>query len=1496
MSDSDVDGNVILENDELDEEVGNSSDSEDSLDDVPIIAPQTRGSATPATGGFASSDAIELARVFSLPTDVANKLAANDVSMKNIALLTKADLQQLVSIGHTASILNIIGNGTTTVTQTGHASNRGSTRTTNKVPNKLPTFDASNYSNFILKFEVQLLSISLDLDQHWFRLMLTVVPTSLIPFLKTIRHLTWVNARNALRCEVEPQGTRALQYQKLRQLKPNSNESTQSYSRRYVNQMVAASVGSSPELVEDFLLTLPANIQQTIRTVRHTNTTSGVVFTPLNRIEDATKLLQSLFTSCGSQGNVSNGSSKSAKTSSNPKKPIADDALTYCKYHKKKVRHTSAQCKLGKRQNNQSSSNANANVTCYSCQQQGHYSNACPNSSRTNNRTSTTNGNGNSRRANATQLNAMHVIQPQQQQQQAQQQQLQQQYVPSPQPVQPVIVRAPNWTGNDAELMMMNISAKSAKTNSIVIPIVINEGILADGLVDTGATKSFINSKYLASLNVNAPTKQEDGAVVLGNDHYIPRNPLVLLQIKCNNFIINHWFETLPTLRHNVILGNDLLPQIGIGITGLPPTRAIPVTFDENFVPQAEITERPIATGERNTIIIALLDWLKANEEISDDAFCNLEGSEIKLILDSTEPIFIRQYPLPRSFYLRIDKQILLWLNQFRIYKLENMHSNFNLPILAVPKPNGGLRVCLDTRELNKRLVETTEYPIPIPRRLFNKLAGAYVISILDLKDSYLQLLVNQHFQKMLVFTWRNIRYCFRGAPFGLKFLTAHFQRVLTQVLQKYFAFVILYIDDIIVFSMSVAEHIQHLKLVIAELTKFNLRLNKNKCHFGYKSIKLLGHIISGDSIQPDPAKLSSVLNMIAPTSSKQVGSILGLASYLREFIPLYSTVLAPLEQLKNAKNFVWTTTHQIAFDKLKLILSSPPILRMPNCDQPFSLATDASQYGVGAVLMQRGDNDVVRFISFFSKSLNSAQRNYPAVKRELLAIVYSIQHYREWLLGNKFTLYTDNKSLTYLLNNTSDNRMVYNWSFILANYSFDVIHLPGSLNNIADSLSRLNKPEIMVLDIQYDSPKNPASALATFVRERLGKVTPPLMERKDILSKFHSLGHESSEMMFKRLFAHGFYWPTMRKDCQNEAITCSSCMKYNIIRRGFHSLSPFAATEPGDIYFADLFSGMNTSLAGYNYVSLVVCAATSFCHLKPLQTKAMREVALHWYSIFCNFGFPSKIISDGGSEFVNSVMVELRTLFNYQQYITAAYNPMANGRAERHVKIAKNLLIKLCDGDFSTWELHVPAVQLAINTRVTRRTNATPFSCMFGRQLNVFRTGGTESIDTDQLLNRSKLMQDALFPGLTTTTSGYNKKMKQKFDSSHVILKDGFPDGARVMLRSDLTHVPVGEEHYSGPFVVAGRQGNRYLLQDSTHKLHPYAVPPQRLKLIAPLEVEEAFEVESILGHRGDANNREYLVRWRGFSSSEDTWEPFQNFNTTGIIKSYWKSKSTTT
>ncbi|SAL97877.1 hypothetical protein [Absidia glauca] len=537
--------------------------------------------------------------------------------------------------------------------------------------------------------------------------------------------------------------------------------------------------------------------------------------------------------------------------------------------------------------------------------------------------------------------------------------------------------------------------------------------------------------------------------------------------------------------NYQCVIGTDFLNTLGIFMIGLA------VSFDDNATFQFE------------------------EEETSDIPKPDESPAGTK-----TPKVFARylKYPIPDKLMPLIDEAVNKWKMEGTVI-LSTSNNQWNSPLTLAPKKDANgkktkKRPCLDPRHINN-LLPDDKFPIPLIREVFQKLKNSKVFTTLDLKNAFHRFQIDPKDQHKTTFTYRDEQLMFQGCPFGLKPLSSKFQRV-TSLILKDMDFATSFIDDIVVFSEDMQQHAKHVKKVIDKLTEVRLILNADKCHFAQKSVHLLGFCVSEKGLTLDIRKVTNVQDWPRPKTGNDIEKFLGVMNYFRDHIPMISNLTAPFDKLRKEKSLSksWTFVCETAFEKLKLILTRTPVLKYPKVNEPYYVATDASNTGIGAVLFQMIEGKV-QHIGFFARALSKSERNYNTTKRELLAIVFALNKFHKYVWGNHFTLFTDHKALTYIYTQKYQNTMMINWCDTILQYNFTVAHIPGMKNVLPDALSRLFPVE-KELAGDEDNKRHQKRVCdlyencvyAGFKHNRV-KYNPEKMEKLTIQ---HEKGHEQKE------------------------------------------------------------------------------------------------------------------------------------------------------------------------------------------------------------------------------------------------------------------------------------------------------------------------------------------------------------------------------------------------
>ena len=454
-----------------------------------------------------------------------------------------------------------------------------------------------------------------------------------------------------------------------------------------------------------------------------------------------------------------------------------------------------------------------------------------------------------------------------------------------------------------------------------------------------------------------------------------------------------------------------------------------------------------------------LLQFLEKNRDVFSTSLQDLGKTDLfqhTIETDlSSPPVhlpFYRQSPDVRAETQRMVEEML------DDGIIEPSNSVWNSPVVLVKKKDGTYRFAVDYRKLNK-ITQSISHPLPRLECVFDTIgqAQAKIFSTLDLASGFWQIPMDPSTRHKAAFITHNGVYEWSRMPFGLKNAPMTFQMVMGQVLRELnWKHVLCYIDDILVFSSNFQEHLVHLDIVFQKLREAGLTLKSEKCHFAVEKVLYLGHIITTDGVKVDASKTDAVRNYARPKTQKDVRSFLGLCNYYRRFIQNFAKIATPLNQLlQKDVPFKWSEKCEEAFQKLKDMLITAPMLRYPNMNAPFILSTDASGTAIGYILGQKASDGKEMVVAYGGRSLRPDERKYTVSEQECLAVVEGIKAYKEYLSFQKFTVYTDHQALKWLNSIKDPSTRLGRWAILLQEYQYEIVHKQGKVHQNADALSR---------------------------------------------------------------------------------------------------------------------------------------------------------------------------------------------------------------------------------------------------------------------------------------------------------------------------------------------------------------------------------------------------------------------------------------------------------
>jgi hypothetical protein len=801
----------------------------------------------------------------------------------------------------------------------------------------------------------------------------------------------------------------------------------------------------------------------------------------------------------------------------------------------------------------------------------------------------------------------------------------------------------------------------------------------------------------------------------------------------------------LPEIHHTLILGTDFWKSMGV----IPNLRSNELTFCR-YEDLASFESPLHLTPHQETTLSRFLD--RHFQDSSETLGCT-DVIKHRIVTDSP-PIKSRYYPVSPVVQREIDKQLQQMLEQDVI---EKSNSPWSSPILLVKKKDGTYRFCVDFRKLNA-VTAKDSYPIPYVSHTLDKLRDSKYLTTLDIKSAYWQIKMADESKQFTAFTVPNRGlYQFKRLPFGLHNAPATFQRCIDLVIgHDLEPNVFVYLDDVIVVTKTFEEHVKILEDVLLRLGKAGFTLNRDKCKFCVPELKYLGYVVNENGLTVDPDKVQAIIDIPTPRTTKEIRRIIGMASWYRRFSPNFSTLMAPICALlrKNSK-IQWTPHCDQAFDKLKELLVSAPILNCPDFDLSFSLQTDASDFGLGAVLTEM-TSDGEKVICYISRSLEKRERAFSTTEKECLAVLWAIEKLRPYLEGIPFTVITDHHSLTWLHNLKDPHGRLARWAIRLQQYDFKILHRKGKEHVVPDTLSRsvpvvdpVEPPDTpsdtcdkWYLDLHRKIASRPARYPAFTIKD--GKIfkylksshvtvsnngwkeVVPRERRKALLSEHHdsaTAGHVGIAKTHSRL-ANLYYWPKMRQDVSRHVSKCKICLWVKTPNQAPAGLmlTPKPPGQPWENIATDIFGPLPRSTSGYSYILVVLDLFSKFPLLFPLRKATAPAVAKHLEDdVFLMFGAPSSIRCDNGSQFRSRELKNLAQKYGTKLSLNPRYHPQCNPseRTNRTMKaMIRATLASHADSNQRVWDKDLGKIACALRTSKSDTTGFTPYFVNFGREI----------------------------------------------------------------------------------------------------------------------------------------------------------------------------------
>jgi hypothetical protein len=970
-------------------------------------------------------------------------------------------------------------------------------------------------------------------------------------------------------------------------------------------------------------------------------------------------------------------------------------------------------------------------------------------------------------------------------------------------------------------------------------------------LLDTGAQANFMSLNLAKKLKLSL-LKHPGGRVANGN--HLPMRVSLGVKFSLGKQLYMSDFYVVDGLTFPIILGfpwwYSSKACLDYNTNCLIHNGVSTQAYFLNHHPEPRVLSLTVCNPE---VPDCLADFM----EVFDEGLCSKlpphRSCDIRInLLPETTPPWGKVIPLSHE-QNKILKEYLD--DQLQKGFMRKSTSCCSSPIFFVKKSDGSLRPCVDYRGLNSVTVKD-RYPVPSAESLTDKLVGAKIYSKVDLRSAFNQLRVAKGDEwKTAVRTPFGL-YEYLVMPFGLSNAPSSFQGFINEVLFKYIdEFVVIYLDDILIYSKDISSHKIHLQKVFEQLLNNSLYVKASKCEFFKEEIEFLGYKVTKDGFALAPSKLSAIKEWQRPTSRKHLRGFLGLANFCRKFVPKYSSIVAPLTDLTSEKiPYKWNDKAQEAFDKVKLLFCEAPILKMPDPEKPYFLQTDASDVGLGGVLLQEY-NCIKHPLAYYSQKFSAAERNYNVHDKELLAIIASLKHWRRFLEGTHvpITILSDHKNLLYFTNSNKRTQRHSRWELELANYNFMIKYITGKENYLPDALSR--KEDFYEKDTVYEENKfKPLLDNKIFINQvmsyalnsslynqilELQPSTNEWVQAKKNNNYFHGIAIQEETLWHKNLIyvpeslrgsllyefhdtqagGHNgvrktlalirstYSWPGITRFVKEYIKACQVCAVSKPLKKKPQGLlMPLSIPEgPWKSLTMDFITDLPL-VKDFDSVLVIVDRFTKFTIIVPCSKKCTATALgdLFLKNVVCLFGTPNEIISDRGPQFIAKFWKRISELLGIRIALSSGHHPETNGQTERMNQTLEQYLRCFINKSQDNWLELLAYAQFNINNTINATTKLSPNMALMGFQPTFHPKQILENRmpDAETRIETIQKLQEDLKACMKDAIRSYTTQANRKRRPG-----DSFKAGDSVYLNTRYLPINVGckklNKKYVGPFII---------------------------------------------------------------------------------------------
>ncbi|KMQ90096.1 pol polyprotein [Lasius niger] len=738
-------------------------------------------------------------------------------------------------------------------------------------------------------------------------------------------------------------------------------------------------------------------------------------------------------------------------------------------------------------------------------------------------------------------------------------------------------------------------------------------------------------------------------------------------------------------------------------------------------------------------------------ERVFRDEIGRVNNYEHAIRVTSKAPFKSKTYPIADIHRERV-KEHLLDLEKADI--IERTATPYVNPLVVVVKKTGEIRLCLDAREINKRMENDHDQP-PTIDEIFRRVGSRKFFSTLDVAKAFWQIPLREQDRRYTGFKFDNQTYVFKRLPFGLKTAGSSFTRAIVKTLgDDCDGFAIIYLDDILIASDTMEEHLRHLSIILKRLDRAGFRLNRAKCEFLKSEISFLGHTFDEVRVEMNNDTKLAIQNFPRPRNKKAIQSFLGLVNWDRRFVRNLAELNKPLENLlKKDEKFVWRDEQQRAFVDIKNAFRDATSLFIIRSDYKFGIYVDASKSGLGARLYQYRDaaSNEQFTVAYASRSLRGAEFNYTITELECLSLVWALRKWHVMLLGRHVRVHTDHRALEFLTSCADDSSRIARWLSFLREFDLEIRHIPGRENVTADALSRNNirygfdrkpvmtrtmaaigRPEDevetvrwveMIVEAQSDNEDIQALSVNDpqryamrdgMIRVRVetgDRILVPDEIRWNLIRRIHKyLLHFGTDKVVD--FAERFFAVNnLERIVRDVVASCHECIATKYYTRPTRGIEYYELPDaPNKIIAVDIFGPLPQTPRGYKYILVTMDQFSKLTRLFVMKNQKLETITRTLDArYFDNTPVPSEILSDNGGQFITDRWSEYANERGFSNRKTSPYNPQSNP-VERVMRELGRIIRLYAHDNQSTWDRVIERAEKTINSTAHRSTGFSPY------------------------------------------------------------------------------------------------------------------------------------------------------------------------------------------